>query len=114
MMGNGYFFWKRLHECLDTGLKDGITRSLISSSNHLGHHTANCEMGNFSTLYDLALEEIFTVAKQMGSHVGNDTLCGEADKSRSYRSECLGSNRVHCNFISFFIYTTSPETQCPK
>ena len=84
-------FWKRLPECLDTGLEHGITRSLISSPNHLTTTPLTAKS---------VLQYIFTVAKQIGFHVSDDTLCGEADKSRSYRSEGLGSNPVHCNFVS--------------
>ena len=44
--------------------------------------------------------------------MGNDTFCGEVDKSRSHGSEGLGSNPVQSDFNSFSI--TSRGTQCPK
>lgn len=75
---------------------------LIPSPDHLTLYFANCEIVNFSLLYNPVLSEIFTVAKWIASHVDNFILSCVTDKSGSYTPEFLGSSPVQWNFFSFF------------
>lgn len=77
---------------------------LIPSPNPLTLYFANCEIVNFSLLYNPILSEIFTVAKWIAAHVDNFILSGVTvtDKSGSYTPEFLGSSPVQWNFFLFW------------
>ena len=93
------FFWKRLPECLDTGLEHGITRSLISSPNNLTTTPLTAKPVIFQHL------DIFMVAKQIGFHVGN-----EAGKSRSQRSKVLVQIQSIVTLFPFSVHHKSWDT----
>ena len=44
--------------------------------------------------------------------MGRFILSGKTNRSRSYRSEVLGSNPIQCNFFLLYMCTTGPGTQC--